>query len=103
MGGVVVAWLREFPTGTRRRSRCDSAPIRCLWGSSRRHASGQENCNHCAGAECRIERDWISHLEKIWMQPDEGIWEVRGERLQFTHSKVMAWVAVDRAIKDFER
>src|SRR5215472_12489782 len=50
-----------------------------------------------------IERDWISHLEKIWMQPDEGIWEVRGERQQFTHSKVMAWVAVDRAIKDFER
>ena len=50
-----------------------------------------------------IERDWISHLEKIWMKPDEGIWEIRGERRQFTHSKVMAWVAVDRAIKDFER
>ena len=50
-----------------------------------------------------IERDWISHLEKIWMEPDEGIWEVRGERQQFTHSKVMAWVAVDRAIKDFEQ
>jgi GH15 family glucan-1,4-alpha-glucosidase len=49
-----------------------------------------------------IEREWISYLEKIWMQPDEGIWEVRGERQQFTHSKVMAWVAVDRAIKDFE-
>jgi GH15 family glucan-1,4-alpha-glucosidase len=50
-----------------------------------------------------IEREWISHLEKIWMQPDDGIWEVRGGRQQFTHSKVMAWVAVDRAIKDFER
>lgn len=50
-----------------------------------------------------IERDWIAYLEKIWMQPDEGIWEVRGERQQFTHSKLMAWVAVDRAIKDFER
>jgi len=50
-----------------------------------------------------IERDWIAHLEKIWMEPDEGIWEIRGERQQFTHSKVMAWVAVDRAIKDFER
>jgi GH15 family glucan-1,4-alpha-glucosidase len=36
------------------------------------------------------------------MEPDEGIWEIRGERQQFTHSKVMAWVAVDRAIKDFE-
>src|SRR5215470_10032048 len=50
-----------------------------------------------------IERDWISHLERIWMKPDCGIWEVRGELQQFTHSKVMAWVAVDRAIKDFER
>jgi GH15 family glucan-1,4-alpha-glucosidase len=50
-----------------------------------------------------IERDWISYLEQVWMQPDEGIWEIRGERQQFTHSKVMAWVAVDRAIKDFER
>jgi GH15 family glucan-1,4-alpha-glucosidase len=50
-----------------------------------------------------IERDWIKYLEEVWMQPDEGIWEVRGERQQFTHSKVMAWVAVDRAIKDFER
>ncbi len=50
-----------------------------------------------------IEREWIAHLEKIWMEPDEGIWEVRGGRQQFTHSKVMAWVAVDRAIKDFER
>jgi len=50
-----------------------------------------------------IEREWIEYLDKIWMQPDEGIWEVRGERQQFTHSKVMAWVAVDRAIKDFER
>lgn len=49
-----------------------------------------------------IQRAWISYLEKIWMQPDEGIWEVRGQREQFTHSKVMAWVAVDRAIKDFE-
>src|SRR5581483_9230847 len=50
-----------------------------------------------------IEREWIYHLEQIWMQPDEGIWEVRGKRQQCTHSKVMAWVAGDRAIKDFER
>jgi GH15 family glucan-1,4-alpha-glucosidase len=50
-----------------------------------------------------IQRDWLKYLEQIWMEPDEGIWEVRGGRQQFTHSKVMAWVAVDRAIKDFER
>jgi GH15 family glucan-1,4-alpha-glucosidase len=50
-----------------------------------------------------LERDWIEHLEGIWMEPDYGIWEVRSGRQQFTHSKVMAWVAVDRAIKDFEQ
>jgi GH15 family glucan-1,4-alpha-glucosidase len=39
------------------------------------------------------------HVEKVWKKPDEGIWEVRGRRRHFTHSKVMAWVALDRAIK----
>ena len=48
-----------------------------------------------------IERDWIEYLERIWMEPDEGIWEVRGGRQQFTHSKVMAWVAVDRRNQRF--
>jgi GH15 family glucan-1,4-alpha-glucosidase len=41
-------------------------------------------------------------LESRWQQPDEGLWEVRGPRRHFTHSKVMAWVAFDRAIKDAE-
>jgi GH15 family glucan-1,4-alpha-glucosidase len=50
-----------------------------------------------------IQREWMRYLDAIWMLPDEGIWEVRGGRQQFTHSKVMAWVAVDRTIKDFER
>ena len=44
----------------------------------------------------------LDHLAGIWQQPDEGIWEVRGGRKQFTHSKVMAWVAFDRAIKSAE-
>ncbi|MGE3147467.1 MAG: glycoside hydrolase family 15 protein [Pseudorhodoplanes sp.] len=44
----------------------------------------------------------LSHLEAIWREPDEGIWEIRGERQHFTHSKVMAWVAFDRMIKDVE-
>ena len=41
----------------------------------------------------------MDFLETGWQQPDEGIWEVRGPRRHFVHSKVMAWVAVDRAIK----
>jgi GH15 family glucan-1,4-alpha-glucosidase len=48
--------------------------------------------------ECAL----ISHLEKIWHEPDDGIWEVRGGRRHFTHSKVMAWVAFDRAIRSAE-
>jgi GH15 family glucan-1,4-alpha-glucosidase len=42
----------------------------------------------------------LRFLELHWQQPDEGLWEVRGPRRHFTHSKVMAWVAFDRAIKD---
>jgi len=44
----------------------------------------------------------MESLESKWQLPDEGIWEIRGKRRHFTHSKVMAWVAVDRAIKDVE-
>ncbi len=44
----------------------------------------------------------MEHLETIWQQPDEGIWETRGGRKHFTYSKVMAWVAFDRMIKDAE-
>jgi GH15 family glucan-1,4-alpha-glucosidase len=44
----------------------------------------------------------LKHLEKIWELPDEGIWEVRGPRRHFTYSKIMAWVAFDRAVKSIE-
>ena len=45
----------------------------------------------------------LEHLETIWKKPDHGIWEVRGEKRQFTHSKVMAWAAFDRAVKTVEQ
>ena len=50
----------------------------------------------------RIQRALVKFLETDWHKPDEGIWEVRGPRRHFTHSKVMAWVAIDRAIKSVE-
>jgi GH15 family glucan-1,4-alpha-glucosidase len=50
------------------------------------------------GLECAL----VAHLETIWEQPDNGIWEVRGGRKNFTHSKVMAWVAFDRAVRSAE-
>jgi GH15 family glucan-1,4-alpha-glucosidase len=46
-----------------------------------------------------LQRELLKHLEKIWREPDEGLWEIRGPRQHFTHSKVMAWVAFDRAVK----
>ncbi|HWG03702.1 MAG TPA: glycoside hydrolase family 15 protein [Beijerinckiaceae bacterium] len=49
-----------------------------------------------------LQKEMLKHLEAIWQEPDEGIWEVRGGRQQFTCSKVMAWVAFDRAIKSVE-
>jgi GH15 family glucan-1,4-alpha-glucosidase len=45
----------------------------------------------------------LDHLEKTWQAPDHGIWEVRGDRQRFTNSKVMAWVAFDRAVKTVEQ
>jgi GH15 family glucan-1,4-alpha-glucosidase len=50
-----------------------------------------------------LQKALLGFLEQAWCQPDEGIWEVRGPRRHFTHSKVMAWVAFDRAVKAVER
>ncbi|HEY6471750.1 MAG TPA: glycoside hydrolase family 15 protein [Acidimicrobiales bacterium] len=49
-----------------------------------------------------LQTQLIQFIEKGWTQPDDGIWEVRGPRRHFTHSKVMAWVAVDRAVRTLE-
>ena len=50
----------------------------------------------------QLECALAAHLETVWREPDNGIWEVRGGRQHFTHSKVMAWVAFDRAIRSAE-
>jgi GH15 family glucan-1,4-alpha-glucosidase len=54
-------------------------------------------------AQPQVARRVIEFLETAWRRPDEGIWEVRGPRRHFTYSKVMAWVAFDRAIRAVER
>ena len=51
----------------------------------------------------RVERALTEFLESAWSRPDNGIWEMRGPKRHFTHSKVMAWVAFDRMIKAVER
>jgi GH15 family glucan-1,4-alpha-glucosidase len=50
----------------------------------------------------RVQRALLRVVERQWEKPDEGIWEIRGPRRHFTHSKVMAWVAMDRAVKAVE-
>ncbi len=50
-----------------------------------------------------LQRVLLDFLESNWDRPDEGIWEIRGARQHFTHSRVMAWVAADRAVKAVER
>ncbi|WP_329115136.1 glycoside hydrolase family 15 protein [Streptomyces sp. NBC_01465] len=62
------------------------------------HMTGLARNDHAALLQLKL----IRHLEDNWDQPDEGIWEVRGPRRHFVHSKVMAWVAVDRTIKLIE-
>jgi len=61
----------------------------------------------CAGLEIpaqawAVQCALVSHVAKVWREPDEGIWEVRGGPRRFTFSRVMAWVAVERAIKGAE-
>lgn len=53
--------------------------------------------------EWNLQCKMMEHLETTWQQPDEGLWEVRSGRRHFTHSKVLAWVAFDRAIKSAEQ
>jgi GH15 family glucan-1,4-alpha-glucosidase len=49
-----------------------------------------------------LQRRLMEYLESAWREPDNGIWEARGPRRHFTHSKVMAWVAADRAVRAVE-
>jgi GH15 family glucan-1,4-alpha-glucosidase len=49
-----------------------------------------------------VGKAFIEHVARVWQRPDDGIWEVRGGRQHFTYSKVMAWVAIDRAVRLFD-
>ncbi|MDH2392875.1 glycoside hydrolase family 15 protein [Streptomyces sp. HNM0663] len=62
------------------------------------HMTGLSRSDYASLLQLKL----IRYLEEHWDQPDEGIWEVRGPRRHFVHSKVMAWVAVDRTIKLIE-
>jgi GH15 family glucan-1,4-alpha-glucosidase len=63
---------------------------------------GEHEGIEASPAAWALQRTLLDFLESAWSKPDEGIWEVRGPRRHFTHSKVMAWVALDRAICSVE-
>jgi GH15 family glucan-1,4-alpha-glucosidase len=63
------------------------------------HVTGMPSDDHAWS----LQRNLMDFLEGAWEDPDEGIWEVRGPRRHFTHSKVLAWVAFDRAVDTVER
>jgi GH15 family glucan-1,4-alpha-glucosidase len=62
------------------------------------HAGGLDEF----GTQWAFQRAVLEHLESVWDQPDQGMWEVRTEPRAFTYSKVMAWVALDRGIRAIE-
>jgi GH15 family glucan-1,4-alpha-glucosidase len=65
------------------------------------HARHAKLVRHAEG--WTMQKGLLGHLEQIWQGADHGIWEVRGDQQRFTNSKVMAWVAFDRAVKTIEQ
>ena len=65
------------------------------------HASREAQLGPLAEA-WRLQKSLLVHLEKIWREPDHGIWEKRGAARAYTHSRMMCWVAFDRAVKSCE-
>jgi GH15 family glucan-1,4-alpha-glucosidase len=89
----------RFASGTRHTTSCSSM---CSVKSWMRFTRARRGALHPREADWAFQRALVEHLEGIWNQPDEGIWEVRGARRHFVHSKVMAWVALDRGIRAVE-
>ncbi|MEU5921591.1 glycoside hydrolase family 15 protein [Streptomyces sp. NPDC047141] len=100
-----LGWLPGFE---------DSAPVRIGNGAAKQLQldvygeivgtlyAAQEHDPELTPVVAPIITDLVACLENLWEQPDEGIWEVRGPRQHFVHSKVMAWYAVDRAVRLIE-
>src|SRR5439155_13135332 len=64
---------------------------------------GLDASSEAALAESGLQDVLLRFVEESWQRPDEGLWEVRGPPGCFTHSRVMAWVAFDRAVKAVEK
>ena len=95
--------VRRVAARSGRQRRIRSAAARRLRRGRRRSVPIAESGPRAVRPAWRLTRRIFDWLESGWREPDEGIWEVRGPRRHFTHSKVMAWVAFDRAVKTVER
>ena len=95
---AVAAGLRGIAPGADRQRRLRATAARRLWRGDGRASIARDPAELGADDRLELQRELVEHLETIWRQPDEGIWEVRGGRRHFTYSKVMAWVAFDRAV-----
>ena len=97
----LAARLRGLGAGAHRQRRRRPVPARRLrrgaWTRCTRRAQAGLEPRRRRLARCSSAL--LEFLERRWDEPDEGIWEVRGPRRHFTHSKVMAWVAFDRAVQ----
>ena len=95
----LAARLRGLPTRAHRERRARAAAARRV-RRARRRAVARRALRHGRRATSLVAccGSLLESLETRWREPDEGIWEVRGPRRHFTHSKVMCWVAFDRAI-----
>ena len=92
--------IRGFQAGAGRQRRLRTTATGCLRRGGRRPATMlTSEAFHPAMATSTCKTALTDHLATIWDQPDHGIWEVRGEPQHFTYSKIMAWVAFDRASK----
>ena len=79
----------------RRRCRCNWISMERCWIASSMRSTRWDGIRKMI---FRVLVLLLKHLETIWQDPDEGIWETRGGPQQFTYSKMMAWVAFDRAV-----
>ena len=101
-GRPMAARVRGLGPGAHRQRRLGAVPARRL---RRGHVGALlvgATPRACTAGPPGTCSQLIEFVEKGWREPDDGIWEVRGPRRHFTHSKVMAWVAVDRAVRTLE-
>ena len=102
-GARLARRLRGLSAGADRQRGGEPVPARRVRRGHRRRCTSRRRVRACdpgrpGTSSWRCSTSW----RRAWREPDDGIWEVRGPRRNFTHSKVMAWVAMDRAVQDVE-